>query len=173
MLEFAYRYVTTILEDTKIYWSHAKRSSVDAENMQLVIQCLTDQSFISPTPCDFLLDIAHQKNRMLLPLIKPYSGPPDCPQLPPEIPAEEAQAVSVSAKVGAPASLAGQRFTFQIPSSQPAGKSATPTMQKVLINPSLIGPKNILITINTVSPSTADPNPLKRKHEDDDDYNAL
>lgn len=39
----------------------------------------------------FLLDIAHQKNRTPLPLIKPYSGPPDCPQLPPEIPAEEGE----------------------------------------------------------------------------------
>ncbi|NWR18994.1 TAF9 factor, partial [Emberiza fucata] len=87
-----------------------------------------------------------------------------------------AQAVSVSAKVGAPVSLAGQRFTVQIPSSQPAGKSATPTtptVQNVLINPSLIGPKNILITTNMVPPGAADPNPLKRKHEDDDDYDAL
>ncbi|NWH35760.1 TAF9 factor, partial [Chloropsis hardwickii] len=87
-----------------------------------------------------------------------------------------AQTVSVSAKVGAPVSLAGQRFTVQIPSSQPAGKSATPTtptVQNVLINPSLIGPKNILITTNMVPPGAADPNPLKRKHEDDDDYDAL
>ncbi|XP_058669969.1 transcription initiation factor TFIID subunit 9B isoform X2 [Ammospiza caudacuta] len=105
---------------------------------------------------------------------------PDCPQLPPEIPAEEgtpsAQTVSVSAKVGAPVSLAGQRFTVQIPSSQPAGKSATPTtptVQNVLINPSLIGPKNILITTNMVPPGAADPNPLKRKHEEDDDYDAF
>lgn len=37
-----------------------------------------------------------------------------------------AQTVSVSAKVGAPVSLAGQRFTVQIPSSQPAGKSGIP-----------------------------------------------
>ncbi|XP_074388315.1 transcription initiation factor TFIID subunit 9B-like isoform X2 [Zonotrichia albicollis] len=77
--------------------------------------------------------------------------------------------MSVSAKVGALALLAGQRFTFQIPSSQPAGESATPTVQKILISPSLIGPKNILITTNTVLPSATDPNPLKRKHEDDDD----
>ncbi|NXY05390.1 TAF9 factor, partial [Pteruthius melanotis] len=87
-----------------------------------------------------------------------------------------AQTVSVSAKVGAPVSLAGQRFTVQIPSSQPTGKSATPTtptVQNVLINPSLIGPKNILITTNMVPPGAADPSPLKRKHEDDDDYDAL
>ncbi|KAM6990775.1 LOW QUALITY PROTEIN: transcription initiation factor TFIID subunit 9-like [Passerculus sandwichensis] len=204
MLEFAYRYVTTILEDAKIYWSHAEMLSVDADHVRLAIQCLTDQSFTSPAPSDFLLDIAHQKNRTPLPLIKPYSGPLTAPSYrlkslqkrvsstagritvhrlsvgamssrpsTPTLGTPSAQAVSVSAKVGAPASLAGQRFAFQIPSSQPAGKSATPTVQNVLINPSLIGPENILITTNTVPPSAADPNPLKRKHEDDDDYDAL
>ncbi|KAK2530278.1 Taf9b [Columba guinea] len=89
-----------------------------------------------------------------------------------------AQTVSVSAKVGTPVSLAGQRFTVQIPSSQAAVKSATPTtptVQNVLINPSLIGPKNILITTNMVSSQNPpnDSNPLKRKHEDDDDYDNL
>ncbi|KAM3655906.1 LOW QUALITY PROTEIN: transcription initiation factor TFIID subunit 9-like [Ammospiza maritima maritima] len=154
----------------------------------------------------FLLDIAQQKNRTPLPLIKPYSGPLTAPSYglkslqkrvsstagritvhrlsvgtmssrpsTPTLGTPSVQAVSVSAKVGAPVSLAGQRLTFQIPSSQPTGKSATPTVQNVLINPSLIGPKNILITTNTVPPSAADPNPcnLKRKHEDDDDYDAL
>uniref|UniRef100_A0A8C3P147 TAF9 factor n=1 Tax=Cyanoderma ruficeps TaxID=181631 RepID=A0A8C3P147_9PASS len=202
MMEFAYRYVTMILEDAKIYSSHAKKSSVDADDVRLAIQCRTDQSFTSPPPRDFLLDIARQKNQMLLPLIKPYSGP----RLPPDRycltasnyrlkslqkkvrlaqrlgvhpwgvgSTPSAQTVSVSAKVGAPVSLAGQRFTVQISSSQPAGKSATPTtptVQNVLINPSLISPKNILITTNMVPPSTADPNPLKRK-QDDDDYDAL
>ncbi|NWT03981.1 TAF9 factor, partial [Mionectes macconnelli] len=216
MLEFAYRYVTTILEDAKIYSSHAKKSSVDADDVRLAIQCRTDQSFTSPPPRDFLLDIARQKNQTPLPLIKPYSGPrlpPDryCLTAPnyrlkalqkkvsstagritvprlsvgavssrpstPTLGTPSAQTVSVSAKVGAPVSLAGQRFTVQIPSSQPAGKSATPTtptVQNVLINPSLIGPKNILITTNMVSQGTAsDPNPLKRKHEDEDDYDTL
>mgnify|MGYP001854850177 CR=1 FL=1 len=51
----------------------------------------------------------------------------------------------------------------------------TPTVQNVLINPSLIGPKNILITTNMVSSQNAanESNPLKRKHEDDDDYDNL
>ncbi|NWI16259.1 TAF9 factor, partial [Crypturellus soui] len=239
MLEFAYRYVTTILEDAKIYSSHAKKSSVDADDVRLAIQCRTDQSFTSPPPRDvrkrrggaraggerqhltlslqFLLDIARQKNQTPLPLIKPYSGPrlpPDryCLTAPnyrlkslqkkvsssagritvprlsvgavssrpstPTLGTPSAQAVSVSAKVGAPVSLTGQRFTVQIPSSQATVKAATPTtptVQNVLINPSLIGPKNILITTNMVSSqSTAgESNPLKRKHEDDDDYDTL
>ncbi|KAM4696722.1 transcription initiation factor TFIID subunit 9-like isoform 1-T1 [Rhinophrynus dorsalis] len=241
MLEFTYRYVTTILEDAKIYSSHAKKTDIDADDVRLAIQCRTDQSFTSPPPRDFLLDIARQKNQTPLPLIKPYAGP----RLPPDrycltapnyrlktiqkkisssagritvprlsmgavssrpstptlgsvsqsthlplssqssdlgsvikaIGTPSAQTVSVS-KVGTPVSLTGQRFTVQIPTSQTTVKTATPTtttVQNVLINPSLIGSKNILITTNMVSSqSTAnESNPLKRKHEDDEDYDAI
>ena len=49
---------------------------------------------------------------------------------------------------------------------------STPTVQNVLINPSLIGSKNILITTKMVSQSSASES-LKRKHEDDDDYDNL
>jgi transcription initiation factor TFIID subunit 9 len=45
-------------------------------------------------------------------------------------------------------------------------------VQNVLINPSLIGSKNILITTKMVSQSSASES-LKRKHEDDDDYDNL
>lgn len=45
-------YVTTILEDAKVYSSHAKKPSVDAEDVRLAIQCRTDQSFTSPPPRD-------------------------------------------------------------------------------------------------------------------------
>ncbi|XP_038604067.1 transcription initiation factor TFIID subunit 9B [Tachyglossus aculeatus] len=220
MLEFAFRYVTTILEDAKIYSSHAKKSNVDPDDVRLAIQCRTDQSFTSPPPRDFLLDIARQKNQTPLPLIKPYSGPrlpPDryCLTAPnyrlkplqkkvsssagritvprlsvgavgsrpstPTLGTPSAQAVSVSAKVGGPVSLAGQRFTVQIPNSQASNvKSALPTspaVQNVLINPSLITSKNILITTNMVAASQStgsEPSgPLKRKHEDDDDLDGL
>ncbi|XP_078268061.1 transcription initiation factor TFIID subunit 9 [Rhinoraja longicauda] len=219
MLEFTYRYVTTILEDAKIYSSHAKKASVDADDVRLAIQCRMDHSFTSPPPRDFLLEISRQKNQNPLPLIKPYAGPrlpPDrycltapnyklkslhkklassagritvprlsvgaCVTSRPSTPTlgTQSQTLAVTAKVGTPASLAGQRFTVQIPSSQatvkPAtGISSTTSVQNVLINPSLIGSKNILITTNMVSnPSSTTEliNPLKRKHEDDDDYDA-
>uniref|UniRef100_A0A8C1HJC0 TAF9 RNA polymerase II, TATA box binding protein (TBP)-associated factor n=1 Tax=Cyprinus carpio carpio TaxID=630221 RepID=A0A8C1HJC0_CYPCA len=236
MLEFTYRYITTIIEDAKIYSTHAKKSTVDADDIRLAIQCRVDQSFISPPPRDFLLDIARQKNQTPLPLIKPYTGP----RLPPDrycltapnyrlkslqkkvsssagritVPRLSVGAVSsrpstptlgtpsvqtVGTKVGTPVSLTGQRFTVQIPSSQaasvksgheyclkshgnlfgkmctnPAATPTTPTVQNVLINPSLIGSKNILITTNMVSQnSSGDSTSLKRKHEDEDDYDAL
>ena len=45
-------YVTTIIEDAKIYATHAKKSTVDAEDIKLAIQCRMDQSFTSPPPRD-------------------------------------------------------------------------------------------------------------------------
>ncbi|XP_073466323.1 transcription initiation factor TFIID subunit 9-like [Aquarana catesbeiana] len=215
MLEFTYRYVTTILEDAKFYSSHAKKNNIDADDVRLAIQCRTDQSFTAPPPRDFLLDIARQKNQTPLPLIKPYAGPrlpPDryCLTAPnyrlktiqkkyptsasritvprlsvgavtsrpstPTLGTPAAQTMSVS-KVGTPVSLAGQRFTVQIPTSQTTVKTATPTttVQNVLINPSLIGSKNILITTNMVPSqnATSESNSLKRKHEDDEDYDGI
>ncbi|NXY85335.1 TAF9 factor, partial [Alcedo cyanopectus] len=221
MLEFAYRYVTTILEDAKIYSSHAKKSSVDADDVRLAIQCRTDQSFTSPPPRDFLLDIARQKNQTPLPLIKPYSGP----RLPPDrycLTAPNYRLKSLQKKVSSSAGrIAVPRLSVGAVSSRPSTPTlgsdrppreslptpvpthgrvfpwwenllfyskfftdcplfalpatpTTPTVQNVLINPSLIGPKNILITTNMVSQSAAgDPNPLKRKHEDEDDYDTL
>uniref|UniRef100_A0A8C9QS06 Transcription initiation factor TFIID subunit 9 n=1 Tax=Spermophilus dauricus TaxID=99837 RepID=A0A8C9QS06_SPEDA len=200
MLEFAFQYVTTILDDAKIYSSHAKKAILDADDVRLAIQC--GRFF-------FLLDIARQRNQTPLPLIKPYSGPrlpPDryCLTAPnyrlkslqkkastsagritvprlsvgsvtsrpstPTLGTPTPQTMSVSTKVGTPMSLTGQRFTVQMPTSQsPAVKAsipATSAVQNVLINPSLIGSKNILITTNMVSSqNTANEssNALKRK----------
>ncbi|KAM9788660.1 transcription initiation factor TFIID subunit 9 [Neosynchiropus ocellatus] len=212
MLEFTYRYVTSIIEDAKIYATHAKKSNVDADDIKLAIQCRMDQSFTSPPPRDFLLEVARQKNQTPLPLIKPYSGPrlpPDryCLTAPnyrlktvqkkvtssagritvprlsavssrPSTPTLATPAVqTVTSKVGAPVSLTGQRFTVQIPPpsqtsvTKSTTPSSTPAVSNVLINPSLIGSKNILITTNMASQNSSES--LKRKHEDDDDYDAL
>uniref|UniRef100_A0A8D2FXV9 Uncharacterized protein n=1 Tax=Theropithecus gelada TaxID=9565 RepID=A0A8D2FXV9_THEGE len=194
MMEFAFRYVTTIPDDVNIYSSHAKKATVDADDVQLAIQCRADQSFTSPPPRDFLLDITRQINQTPLPLIKAYSGPrlpPDrcCLTAPnyrlkslqkrastsagritvprlsvgsvtsrpstPTLGTPTPQTMSVSTKGGTPMSLTGQRFTVQMPTSQsPAVKPsipATSAVQNVLINPSLIGSKNILIATNMVS----------------------
>uniref|UniRef100_A0A8C0NFF5 TATA-box binding protein associated factor 9 n=1 Tax=Canis lupus familiaris TaxID=9615 RepID=A0A8C0NFF5_CANLF len=148
MLEFAFQYVTTILDDAKIYSSHAKKAAGDAY----------DVLFTSPPPRDFfLLDIARQRNQTPLPLIKPYSGPrlpPDryCLTAPnyrfkslqkkastsagritvprlsvgsvtsrpstPTLGTPTPQTTSVSTTVETPMSLTGQRFTVQMPTSQ-------------------------------------------------------
>ncbi|XP_072482153.1 transcription initiation factor TFIID subunit 9B isoform X2 [Notamacropus eugenii] len=179
MLEFAFRYVTTILDDAKIYSSHAKKATVDADDVRLAIQCRSDQSFTSPPPRDFLLDIARQKNQTPLPLIKPYSGL----RLPPDrycLTAPNYRLKPFPKKGPAPAGrITVPRLSVGAVSSRPSTPTlavpAAPAVQNVLINPSLIGPKNILITTNVVSQNAPveSPNALKRKHEDDDDYDNL
>uniref|UniRef100_A0A2I2Z2P7 TATA-box binding protein associated factor 9b n=1 Tax=Gorilla gorilla gorilla TaxID=9595 RepID=A0A2I2Z2P7_GORGO len=184
ILEFAFRNVTTILDDAKIYSSHAKKPNVDADDVRLAIQCR------------FLLDIARQKNQTPLPLIKPYAGPrlpPDryCLTAPnyrlkslikkgpnqgrlvlrltvgavsrkPTTPTiVTPRTVSVPNKVSIPMSV-----TMQIPPSRSTPVKpvpATTAVQNVPTNPSMIGPKNILIPINMVS----------EKHEDDDDNDTM
>lgn len=205
MLEFTYRYVTTIIEDAKIYSTHAKKSTVDADDIKLAIQCRMDQSFTSPPPRDFLMEVARQKNQAPLPLIKPYTGP----RLPPDrycltapnyrlksiqkkvtssagrisVPRLSVGAVSsrpttptlgstsvasVTAKVSTPVSLSAQRFTVQIPPAPSHAPKTTSAPPPVLMSSSLIGSKTLLMT-SSLSQSEG----LKRKHEDEDDYDAL
>ncbi|XP_043315185.1 transcription initiation factor TFIID subunit 9B isoform X3 [Cervus elaphus] len=176
MLEFAFRYVTSILDDAKIYSSHAKKPNVDADDVRLAIQCRADQSFTSPPPRDFLLDIARQKNQTPLPLIKPYAGP----RLPPDrycLTAPNYRLKSLIKK-GPNQGRLVPRLSVGAVSSRPTTPSivpATTTVQNVLLNPSMIGPKNILITTNMVSSQNTanESNPLKRKHEDDDDNDTM
>jgi len=80
MLEFSYRYVTNILEDSRMYSQHAKKKAIDIEDVKLAVQMQTDQNFTSPPPREVLLDLARYKNAIQLPLIKPAVGlrlPPD------------------------------------------------------------------------------------------------
>uniref|UniRef100_A0A2R5LNN0 Putative transcription initiation factor n=1 Tax=Ornithodoros turicata TaxID=34597 RepID=A0A2R5LNN0_9ACAR len=80
MLEFTYRYVTTILDDARLFSSHAKKRTVDADDVRLAVQMQADKSFTSPPPRDLLMEIARQKNSTPLPLIKANAGP----RLPPD-----------------------------------------------------------------------------------------
>uniref|UniRef100_A0A2I3G2E8 TATA-box binding protein associated factor 9b n=1 Tax=Nomascus leucogenys TaxID=61853 RepID=A0A2I3G2E8_NOMLE len=194
ILEFAFRNVTTILDDAKIYSSHAKKPNVDADDVRLAIQCRADQSFTSLPPRRFLLDIPRQKNQTPSPLIKPYARPrlppdrycltapnyrlkslikkgPNQGRLVPRLTVGAVsskpttptiatpQTVSVPNKVSTPMSV-----TIQIPPSQSTPVKpvpATTAVQNVPTNPSMIGPKNILITTNMNTANEA--NPLKRK----------
>ena len=101
MLEFSYRYVTNILEDSRVYSQHARKKTVDIEDVKLAVQMQVgafllitsfvifvkmytnvkaDQNFTAPPPREVLLDLARTKNAVQLPLIKPALGirlPPD------------------------------------------------------------------------------------------------
>lgn len=80
MLEFSYRYISCILDDAQIFSSHAKKKSLDVDDVRLAIQMQMDRHFTTPPPRELLLEIARQKNSIALPLIKSTAGlrlPPD------------------------------------------------------------------------------------------------
>ncbi len=80
MLEFAYRYVSDILEDAKVYSEHAEKKNIDGEDVELAIQSRVETSFTRPPPREFLVDLAKEKNSVPLPDIKQQYGlklPPD------------------------------------------------------------------------------------------------
>merc|ERR1712203_759547 len=77
---FSYRYVTGILEDARVYSSHARKKTLDTEDVKLAVQLAAEQGFTSPPPREALLELARAKNATQLPLIQPKAGvrlPPD------------------------------------------------------------------------------------------------
>ncbi|KAI8439098.1 hypothetical protein MSG28_012961 [Choristoneura fumiferana] len=62
LLEFTYRYVTSILDDARVFAGHAKKKNIDIDDVRLAVQMQLDKSFTSPPPREVLLEIARVKN---------------------------------------------------------------------------------------------------------------
>jgi len=80
MLEFVYRYVTTVVEEARVYSVYAKKRTIDLDDVKLAIKILTEKSYSTVPPREMLLDLAKMKNSTPLPLLKSSSGlrlPPD------------------------------------------------------------------------------------------------
>ncbi|XP_060820085.1 transcription initiation factor TFIID subunit 9-like [Bombus pascuorum] len=80
LLEFTYRYVTCILDDSRIYANHAKKKFIDLDDVRLAVKMQLERTFTNPPPRDVLLDVARAKNNVPLPFVKSNSGlrlPPD------------------------------------------------------------------------------------------------
>lgn len=80
LLEFTYRYVTCILDDSRIYANHAKKKFIDLDDVRLAVKMQLERTFTNPPPRDILLDVARAKNNIPLPFVKPSNGlrlPPD------------------------------------------------------------------------------------------------
>lgn len=75
LLEFVYRYVTTVLEDAQVYSTYAKKKSIDADDVRLSVQLLQEKMFTTPPPRELLVEIAKHRNSVPLPPIKSHAGP--------------------------------------------------------------------------------------------------
>jgi len=80
MLEFTYRYVTSIVEDAVIYSTHAKKKAIDGDDVKLAICLQQDKYFTGPPSREVTAALARARNGMPLPLIRSSAGlrlPPD------------------------------------------------------------------------------------------------
>ncbi|XP_077298260.1 TBP-associated factor 9 [Arctopsyche grandis] len=80
LLEFAHRYVSAVLEDARVFAGHAKKKTVEAEDVRLAAAGHAERAFTAPPPRELLLEVTRGKNLAPLPLIKPHCGlrlPPD------------------------------------------------------------------------------------------------
>jgi len=80
MLEFSYRYVTNVLDEAKAVSNHARKKTVDVDDVKLAVQMYADQNLTSPPTRDILLETARTKNAVPLPIPRATSGM----RLPPE-----------------------------------------------------------------------------------------
>jgi len=78
-LEFLHRYTTDVLQDAQVFCEHSNKTEIDLDDVRLAIQSRVNQSFTQPPSREVLLELAHKKNSIPLPLL-PKSGV----HLPPE-----------------------------------------------------------------------------------------
>ncbi|KAM7362591.1 TBP-associated factor 9 [Cochliomyia hominivorax] len=80
LLEFTYRYVTCILDDAKVFANHARKKTIDLDDVKLATEVVLDKAFTCPPPRHIISKLAEVRNAMPLPPIKPHCGlrlPPD------------------------------------------------------------------------------------------------
>uniref|UniRef100_A0A1I8N0E9 Transcription initiation factor TFIID subunit 9 n=1 Tax=Musca domestica TaxID=7370 RepID=A0A1I8N0E9_MUSDO len=80
LLEFCYRYVTCILDDAKVFANHARKKTIDLDDVKLATEVVLDKAFTCPPPRHVISKLAEVRNSMPLPPIKPHCGlrlPPD------------------------------------------------------------------------------------------------
>ena len=80
LMEFLYRYVTSIVEDAKLFSNHSKKKLVDADDIRLAVQMYNEQTAAPPPPRDVLIETSRVRNGQPLPVPKTSSGlrlPPD------------------------------------------------------------------------------------------------
>lgn len=80
LLEFSYRYASNVLEDAMLYSTYAGKKTVDANDVRLSVEKISDKMFTTPPPRDLLMDLSRHKNSVPLPAIKSHAGP----RLPPD-----------------------------------------------------------------------------------------
>merc|ERR1719322_919717 len=74
LLEYSYRYVSTMLDDAKTYAAHAQKDIVDIDDIKLAVQMHTDYNMTKTPPRDLMLQVAAECNKIPLPIPREQDG---------------------------------------------------------------------------------------------------
>lgn len=74
LLEFLYRYVTTILTDSRQFADHADKQQIDVDDIKLAIRSRCNHSFTQPPPRDVTMRLAAERNSIPLPPVSTTAG---------------------------------------------------------------------------------------------------
>lgn len=74
LMEFTNRYVSSVLQEAQVFSSYAKKTSIDADDVQLAVNMQTDKTVTSPPSKSLLLEVAREKNNQPLPPVKNHNG---------------------------------------------------------------------------------------------------
>jgi len=185
MVEFAYRYVTDVVSDARVYMTHANRKTITIDDIKLSVSHKLDHSFTAPPPREFLLDIARTKNSQPLPLIQDRCGL----RLPPErycLTGNNYKVKSTTKKAttqrktaagkNSAAATAAAAASSTAKASSAAGTSAVPPTTLNVVPTQSMGVNGSTNNNNTAVTSQMSlpvvPPLMKRKREDNDDYDT-
>lgn len=74
LLEFSYRYISTMLQEAKVYAAHARRNAVELDDVRIAVQMHVDNNLTSPPPRDLLVEVAAKRNAIPLPIPRQCGG---------------------------------------------------------------------------------------------------
>lgn len=69
LLEYCYKYSTSILMDAQMYSKHCERVKISVDDVKLALQTKIGRHFVPPPPRDYINEIAYQVNSKPLTLV--------------------------------------------------------------------------------------------------------
>ncbi|CAI5495277.1 unnamed protein product [Closterium sp. Naga37s-1] len=69
LLEFAYRYMTDVLGEARVYAEHAGHATLEVDDVRLAVQAKVSTSFSQPPPREMLMELARARNAVPIPPI--------------------------------------------------------------------------------------------------------
>lgn len=67
LIEFIYRYVSEILQDSQTFSEHKEKTEIEVEDIKLAIQCKLNYSFTEPPSVEFLSELSKNNIPIMIP----------------------------------------------------------------------------------------------------------